>query len=298
MSEESRQYAFTTETRIDAVIGDPSFGRYARLLFPVDGRYYGGDTLGALSLTWYGPLRSQRTVAIANFLKGAAERGETVFYDIYSDKEKAQDRGKENTGLFFFRGREGSRTALVNAGGGFDFVGAMQDSFPHALELSRHGCHAFALIYRPGAATGCQDLARAISFLHLNAASLGIEMEGYSLWGGSAGARLAAWVGSRGTESFGEVARPRPAAVVMQYTGLTEVIGTEPPTYACVGTHDGIAPYHTMQRRIERIRANGTDAAIEVFPGLSHGFGLGEGTVAEGWLDRAVSFWERQTGAT
>ena len=27
--------------------------------------------------------------------------------------------------------------------------------------------------------------------------------------------------------------------------------------------------------------------------GLRHGFGLGEGTVAEGWIDRAVSFWEQ-----
>ena len=40
-------------------------------------------------------------------------------------------------------------------------------------------------------------------------------------------------------------------------------------------------------------RDNGTDAEIEVFDGLRHGFGLGEGTVAEGWLDHAVSFWER-----
>ena len=30
-----------------------------------------------------------------------------------------------------------------------------------------------------------------------------------------------------------------------------------------------------MQRRIERIKANGTDAEIEIFKGLSHGFGLG-----------------------
>ncbi len=35
-----------------------------------------------------------------------------------------------------------------------------------------------------------------------------------------------------------------------------------------------------------------TNAKIEVFKGLSHGFGLGEGTVAEGWIDHAVSFWE------
>jgi acetyl esterase/lipase len=49
-----------------------------------------------------------------------------------------------------------------------------------------------------------------------------------------------------------------------------------------------------MRRRIDAIRANGTEAEIDVYPGLEHGFGLGEGTVAEGWLDRAVGFWRRQ----
>lgn len=43
---------------------------------------------------------------------------------------------------------------------------------------------------------------------------------------------------------------------------------------------------------IRQIQANGTNAEIEVFDGLPHGFGLGEGTVAEGWFDRAVAFWE------
>ena len=47
-----------------------------------------------------------------------------------------------------------------------------------------------------------------------------------------------------------------------------------------------------MQDRIDRIRANGTPAEIEVFDGMGHGFGLGTGTVAEGWLDRAMAFWE------
>ena len=48
-----------------------------------------------------------------------------------------------------------------------------------------------------------------------------------------------------------------------------------------------------MQNRINAIKANGTDAQIEVFSGLPHGFGLGTGTVAEGWIDNAVAFWER-----
>ena len=104
---------------------------------------------------------------------------------------------------------------------------------------------------------------------------------------------MAAWLGSYGTESFGEDAYPRPAAVFVNYTGLSEVYGNEPPTYSAVGTNDGIASYRTIERRINAIRANGTDAEIEVFNGLSHGFGLGTGTVAEGWIDRAVAFWER-----
>lgn len=163
----------------------------------------------------------------------------------------------------------------------------------YALELSEKGYNAFALIYRPGADTACEDLARAIAFLHENAEELQIDMADYSLWGGSAGARMAAWLGAYGTEAFGEEAYPDPAAVIMQYTGLSDVTGEEPPTYACVGTSDGIASYRSMESYISRIQDTGTDAEIEVFDGLRHGFGLGEGTVAEGWIDRAVSFWER-----
>ena len=87
--------------------------------------------------------------------------------------------------------------------------------------------------------------------------------------------------------------RLAPAAVIVNYTGLSEVTGTEPPTYSAVGTSDGIASYRTMERRIKAIRANGTDAEIEIFNGLPHGFGLGIGTVAEGWINNAAAFWER-----
>lgn len=117
----------------------------------------------------------------------------------------------------------------------------------------------------------------------------------FSLWGGSAGARMAAWLGSYGTASFGEQAYPQPGAVIMQYTGLGEVYGNEPPTYACVGDRDYIADERVMRWRIETIRSQGTPAEIEVFPGLAHGFGLGTGTSAEGWLDHAVAFWEENT---
>ena len=284
---------YTKENGIADVQNDPAFGDYGRLLFPVNSGYMSGDTLGSLRLTWYNNIDPDMTVEICNYMRNHAETGDTIFYDIYTEEEKKADPAKRDTGLFFFKGDPGAKFALVNAGGGFAYVGAMHDSFPHALELSKRGYNAFALIYRPGAQTACEDLARAIAFIFEHAKEREVDTSDYSLWGGSAGARMAAWLGSYGTESFGEDAYPRPAAVFVNYTGLSEVYGNEPPTYSAVGTNDGISSYRTIERRINAIRANGTDAEIEVFNGLSHGFGLGTGTVAEGWIDRAVEFWER-----
>lgn len=80
----------------------------------------------------------------------------------------------------------------------------------------------------------------------------------------------------------------------MQYTGLSDYSRTEPPTYACVGDRDGIANWRTMQRRLNAMQALGVPTEFHVYEGLGHGFGLGSGTVAEGWLDDAVAFWKQQ----
>lgn len=285
---------YTEDTKVTDVINDEVFDGYGRLIFPVDMQISDNLTLKNINtiLPWYSEINTDKTVEIVNYMKEKAGSGQQIFYDIYSDDEKKSDLDKQNTGLFFFKGNTGAKSAIVNAGGGFMYVAGMHDSFPHALELSKKGYNAFALIYRPGARTACEDLARAIAFLHEHADELGIDMSDYSLWGGSAGARMAAWLGAYGTSAFGEKQYPKPAAVIMQYTGLSEVTGDEPPTYACVGASDGIASYRSMERYISRIKNNGTNAKIEVFDGLSHGFGLGQNTVADGWLDRAVMFWE------
>ncbi|MGN0908691.1 MAG: alpha/beta hydrolase, partial [Succinivibrio sp.] len=234
-----------------------------------------------------------RTVDVLNALAAARIRGEEVFYRFYSSAEIKADPAKAGTGLFFFRGRRNARTAVCVAGGGFQYVGAIHDSFPHARALSQMGYNAFALIYRPGAYSSCEDLSRALAFLHKNAKPLGISMDAYLLEGGSAGARTADWVGSYGTESFGAPALPRPAALALQYTGLDEVTGDEPPTYMCVGNSDWIASAKGMAQRAGCLRRHGIDSEIEVFDGLGHGFGLGEGTTAEGWIKNAAAFWER-----
>lgn len=288
---------YIENSKVTEVMRDPAFGDYGHLIFPVDIAISEDLELKDVEdiLPWYSEVNPKKTVEIVNYMKDRVTDGEQIFYDIYSEEEKEADPAKEDTGLFFFRGDPGVKTAIVNAGGGFMYVAAMHDSFPQALELAKNGYNAFALIYRPGADTACEDLARAIAYLHEHAQELQIDMTDYSLWGGSAGARMAAWLGSYGTAYFGEEEYPAPAAVIMQYTGLSSVTGQEPPTYACVGTSDYIASYESMEQYISRLRRNGTNAEIEVFTGLSHGFGLGEGTVADGWINRAMDFWQQNS---
>lgn len=288
---------YTENSKVTEVMRDPAFGDYGHLIFPVDIAISEDLELKDVEdiLPWYSEVNPKKTVEIVNYMKDRVTDGEQIFYDIYSEEEKEANPAKEDTGLFFFRGDPGAKTAIVNAGGGFMYVAAMHDSFPQALELAKNGYNAFALIYRPGADTACEDLARAIAYLHEHAQELQIDMTDYSLWGGSAGARMAAWLGSYGTAYFGEEEYPAPAAVIMQYTGLSSVTGQEPPTYACVGTSDYIASYESMEQYISRLRRNGTNAEIEVFTGLSHGFGLGEGTVVDGWINRAMDFWQQNS---
>ena len=47
-----------------------------------------------------------------------------------------------------------------------------------------------------------------------------------------------------------------------------------------------------MLRRIEALDAMDVHTEFHVYEGLGNGFGLGTGTVAEGWFEPAVKFWE------
>ncbi|MBC5738319.1 prolyl oligopeptidase family serine peptidase [Lawsonibacter faecis] len=294
--------SLTSETATADVVARPAFEGFGQFLFPL--RYNTLNTGMTLSeidslLPYHDHIRVETTIDVLTAMEDNAVSGARIFYDIYSDVEKAADPIKENTGLFFFRGDPDAPFAIVSAGGGFSYVGSIHESFPHALELSRRGYNAFALQYRTGGAdVACEDLAAAISFVFAHAGELGVSTECYSLWGGSAGARMAAYLGSYGPAAFGGDDLPRPGAVVMQYTGHSDYTKNDPPTYVCVGEDDGIASWRTMEQRTNHLKALGIETEFHKYPDLGHGFGLGIGTSAEGWLDDALAFWQTQIETT
>ena len=136
-----------------------------------------------------------------------------------------------------------------------------------------------------------KEFVQALTFIFEHADELGVDTEGYSLWGSSAGARMAAAIGSYGTAAFGGADLPRPAAVIMAYTGQSDYTAADPATYAVVGDRDGIANAGVMERRIRGLQSAGVPADIVIYPGMSHGFGTGDGTAADGWMQGALDFW-------
>ena len=283
---------FTVNSTVANVKKD--FGKDGKLLFPIDRPFNSSETLAQISnsahYVWYSNIKANKTVEILNYLANE-QKAHQIFYPIYSSREIAEQPSRANTGLYFFRGKKRAPFAINNAGGGFAYVAAMQDSFPHALEISKHGYNAFALIYRP--TNPYEDLAQAITFIEDHAEELGVDPQHYSLWGGSAGARMAAELGNK--EELYQSGRsdiPQADAVIMQYTGFSRVSSADAPTYVSVGDNDWIADWRTMKQRLFYLDQLGIPTEFHVYSGLNHGFGLGEGTVAEGWINDAIKFWE------
>jgi acetyl esterase/lipase len=106
---------------------------------------------------------------------------------------------------------------------------------------------------------------------------------------------MAAAIGSHGVAHYGGRDLPKPSAIVMAYTAHADYSSDDPPTFVVVGEQDGIAPPTIMERRVEALRRSGTVVEYHSYENLGHGFGLGIGTSAEGWVSKANRFWERST---
>ena len=288
----------TADDTIQDLLSHPAFAGFARLLLPWDDRTYENGMrlrdVGSL-LPYHSHVDPGTVVGALNHMIDDVNEGRTVFYDFYNGKQKAEEPTKSHTGLFFFRGRPGAPFAVVSPGGGFSYVGSVHEGFPYAVAISKQGYNAFVLKYRAGAGgtAATRDLAAALSYIFRNADRLGVSTEAYSLWGSSAGARMAAAIGSHGAARLGGDDVPKPSTVVMAYTGHSEVRAPEPPTFVVVGEHDGIAPPSAMERRVAALRRTGTEVEFHRFRDLGHGFGSGTGTSAEGWLNGAIRFWEK-----
>jgi acetyl esterase/lipase len=286
------------DDRILDLLSHPAFAEFAQLILPWDDREYDENMrlsdLASL-LPYHSHVSPETVVSALNRMIDDVGNGKSVFVNFYSEAQKHEEPTRASTGLFFFRGRHGAPFAVISPGGGFSYVASVHEGFPYAAEISARGYNAFVLRYRAGrgGVLATSDLATAISHIFRNADTLGVDTAHYSLWGSSAGARMAAAIGSHGVATYGADGLPKPSAVVIAYTAHSDYSSDEPPTFVVVGEQDAIAPPSVMERRVTALRKTGKEVEYHKYRNLGHGFGSGNGTDAEGWIGDAVRFWEK-----
>lgn len=286
-----------TSNSIRDVVNHPAFKGFGQFILPLDNGRYDGDMqlshVGYL-LPYHSHVEPEAIVNTINYMIDHVAKGETIFYNFYTEPQKLENPSKKNTGLFFFKGKPGAPFAIVCAGGGFSYVGSVHEGFPHAIKLSKKGYNTFVLQYRVGSEQiACEDLAAAIFYIFKRSKSLEISTKDYSVWGSSAGARMVAQIASYSPARYGNYNLPRPCVVVMAYTGHPYFTKNDPPTFVVQGENDPIVNVSAVDRRVDAMRNAGIEVEYHKYRDIGHGFGLGIGTDAEEWLEYAVKFWEK-----
>lgn len=219
------------------------------------------------------------------------------------------------------------KTAIVCPGGGYNMVCSFVEGEPFAQALNAMGISAVVVYYRCRELARYpapqEDLARAVREVFDRAEEWNLDMEGYSVWGSSAGGHLA---GSFGTETMGyaRFGLPRPGAMVLIYPVVTmgekthpgsrrnllgpdpdeeairgtsverQVTGNYPPTYVWCGAADRTVPPDNSRMLAQSLGEHGVPCVFREYPGIDHGVGLGTGSACEGWFREAVDFWLSQ----
>lgn len=287
----------STDNTVRDLVNHPAFNGFGELLLSRDNNsaYYNTplSNVGTL-MPYHSHVNPDDVLAALNYMIDKVEDGQTIFYDFYTKEQKQSDTRKENTGLFYFRGRPDAPFAILCPGGGFSYVGSLHEGFPLAKRINELGLNAFVIRYRIGSGQwATEDLAAAIAYIFRHAETLEVDTGEYSAWGGSAGARMAGNIALVGVSAFGGGDLPKPATAVIAYTGQSSYSSSFSPAFITVAANDRIVDVNTVERRVENLRNAGVEVAYHRYEGAGHGFGLGTGTDAEGWVDLAVQFWKR-----
>lgn len=259
-----------------------------------------------------------------NFLTRKYREGDCL-YSIWDAEQCAADPQKEKTGLFAFPVPGAKRFLLIVPGGGYFNVCSFVEGFPIAKRCNELGISAFVLQYRCSGAAHYpnpqEDAAQAVRFILNNREQFGLNGADYAICGFSAGGHLSASFSAENL-GYGRFGVPRPQAVILGYPVITmsdlthdgsrqnllkedagdaairelysvekQVTSAYPPTFIWNCAEDGLVPHENSDMLEAALHRCGVPVTHEVYPGTVHGWGLADGTPAENWLDRAISFW-------
>lgn len=189
------------------------------------------------------------------------------------------------------------------------------------------GYNAFVCRYRVVKETFFQnpqdDVACCLRWILENSKNMNVCIDYYAICGFSAGGYLAA---SWGTKSIGYGAYhlPKPKTVILGYPVITmgdythklsranfleekqddpiyiekysierQVDADYPDTFLWACEKDRCVPFQNTLMMCDVLKKHSCRTEFHSYDGNAHGWGLAVGTAAEGWLEQAISFWQR-----
>ena len=298
----------SVEDKVQDVMNHPAFKGFGFYLFPWNDKNRYSKNMIMREVTslnlWHTNLNAKEEVAGLNRLIDDINKGYKVFYDIYTEKEKQSDPYKKYTGLFFLRGKKNAPYMIMLPGGGYFYVGTLHEGLTVIQEINKYGYNTFVLKYRVDTGgkwtydyenKAAKDLIRAVHFIEEHYKELEVSKENYSLWGGSAGARTVscAVYGEAGIDKKDCV---KPALAVIAYVHFVAKPSfnkNDSAAFFIVGKNDALVPWTNVKERVDIMKKEGVTVEAMFIDNLEHGFGVGKGTPAERWIDKAVKFWEK-----
>ena len=245
-----------------------------------------------------------------------------------SDEEIAAVPARAHVELYYCPAQQpGAKFAIVLSGNSLYYSGELRGGVSTAWELHEQGYAVFSLRYRIGWEAGddapLEDLARAIRFVMDNADTFGVSTEDYALLGYSSGGQIAGVFGNE-EKGWGRYGVPKPGVLLLaypinnffeakpayhllmdtdrlerryySYTVSKLVTPDYPPTFLWYGRNDTMlkAFVYPLQgpTLAKALEASGVPNRVEVYDNAKHGIGIGVGTDAEDWVERAAEFWQ------
>lgn len=244
----------------------------------------------------------QTVVDGLNYAIEKAEAGRIEYVRFYTDADIAADPAKKDTGLLYYRTAENAPFVIIAPGGGFTMLGVASSAYPYAKPLQDAGYNVFVLEYRVGVYEGeedklpasdraAEDMLAAVSFVLQNAASLGVSSEDYVVLGSSAGGQITARYCAE--QQYIQLGLPAPTACLMLYPANCQrydYTGCTVPMYITVCQDDPQIDVDGLDTAVKAMEEAGITVSYNKFLTGGHSFGLGIGTEAEGWMERAIEF--------